>query len=94
MRVFRNTRRAVLLIASLLSACAAADPAADMEGVKPASGVSGNYLAGRFALNSCTRSTTFMFWKCAKQMYRYLSRGASARETNQHCVFGQHYIGH
>ena len=51
MRVFRNTRRAVLLIASLLSACAAADPAADMEGVKPASGVFGNYLAGRFALN-------------------------------------------
>ena len=50
MRVFRNTRRAVLLIASLLSACAAADPAAETERVVRTSGVSGHYLAGRFAL--------------------------------------------
>ncbi len=50
MRVFRNTRRAVLLIASLLSACAAADPAAETERAVRTSGVSGHYLAGRFAL--------------------------------------------
>ena len=51
MRLFRNARRAILLTLSLLSACAAADPSASTDRTPAEFGSSGNYLAGRFALN-------------------------------------------
>ena len=51
MRLFRNARRAILLTLSLLSACAAADPSASTDRAPAEFGSSGNYLAGRFALN-------------------------------------------
>jgi tetratricopeptide (TPR) repeat protein len=51
MRLFRDAHRAVLLTLSLLSACAAADPTAVVDHTPLAQGSSGDYLAGRFALN-------------------------------------------
>ena len=50
----RNARRAVLLTLCLLSACAAADPAANAgRGASPSgSSAFGDYLAGRFALSN------------------------------------------
>jgi tetratricopeptide (TPR) repeat protein len=52
MPLFRNARRAVLLTLSLLSACAAADPAATVDRTPYAAGASGSFLAGRFALDN------------------------------------------
>ena len=49
MRLFRNAHRAILLTASLLSACAAADPSRETP-PSDVGGVSGNYLSGSFAL--------------------------------------------
>jgi tetratricopeptide (TPR) repeat protein len=51
MPLFRNARRAVLLTLSLLSACAAADPSANVDRSPDATGAYGNLLAGRFLLN-------------------------------------------
>jgi tetratricopeptide (TPR) repeat protein len=51
MLLSRNARRAVLLALSLLSACAAADPAQNTDRTPYAAGSYGNLLAGRFALN-------------------------------------------
>ena len=50
MRLFRNAHRAILLTASLLSACAAAGPSAETARADNGGGVYGNYLSGRFAL--------------------------------------------
>ncbi len=51
MRLSRDARRAVLLILSLLSACAAADPTAAPDRTPVGHGQAGNYLAGRFELS-------------------------------------------
>src|SRR5258708_39777683 len=50
MRFLRDAGRAILLTLSLLSACAAADPTVSVDRTAPTLG-SGEYLAGRFALN-------------------------------------------
>ena len=47
----RAARRSVLLALTLLSACAASEPAPDSATGSISSGVIGNYLAGRFALS-------------------------------------------
>jgi tetratricopeptide (TPR) repeat protein len=46
----RTARRFVLLALTLLSACAASDPSSDADSGQVASGVIGNFLAGRYAL--------------------------------------------
>ncbi len=51
MRLFNDARRAALLTLSLLSACAAADPAADAFRAPDPTAAYGNFLAGRFALS-------------------------------------------
>ncbi|HBK06009.1 MAG TPA: hypothetical protein DDZ81_09095 [Acetobacteraceae bacterium] len=47
----RTARRFVLIALTLLSACAAADPSRGGDSGRVASGVIGNYLAGRFAMS-------------------------------------------
>jgi len=52
MPLFRDARRAILLTLGLLSACAAADPAASVDRTSPAPNTeAGDYLAGRFELS-------------------------------------------
>ena len=55
MQHVRSTRRAILLAITLLSACAAADPTPSRTATHPGrdapSGVSGEFLAGRFAMS-------------------------------------------
>jgi tetratricopeptide (TPR) repeat protein len=51
MRLSREARRAVVLTLCLLSACAAADPSANVSRAQPEYGSAGAYLAGRFELS-------------------------------------------
>ena len=57
MQHVRGARRAFLLSLSLLSACAASDPSPSVSSDQSASGVLGDYLAGRYALSEGDSAT-------------------------------------
>jgi tetratricopeptide (TPR) repeat protein len=81
MRLSRDARRAVLLIFCLLSACAAADPTANVDRAPPGYGEAGDFLAGRFELSQGD------FGPAARDLLK-----ASADNPNDHDVLLQAFI--